>query len=209
MNDYNNIPDYSAPNLIEQGPPFDPTYLNVEYFFKRILDALSGTNSGIADASGGTYFLPEIKLLSALLSIVFISIIVYSIIRIREIRQEENSELHFVRSVLHDGERKNEQWEVVEKHINSESPSDWRLAILEADNMLEDMIQTMGYEGESLGEKLKAVEPSDFTTIQSAWEAHKVRNQIAHEGSRFVLTKREARRVIGLYEDVFKEFGYL
>ena len=57
-----------------------------------------------------------------------------------------------------------------------------------------------------MGEKLKAVEKSDFTTIESAWEAHKARNMIAHEGSDFLINQREIHRIISLYEAVFKEF---
>ena len=75
--------------------------------------------------------------------------------------------------------------------------------------MLTDIVSRMGYSGEGLGEQLKQVEKSDFTTLDKAWEAHKVRNTIAHEGGDFILTQREARRIIGLYEDVFREFHYL
>jgi hypothetical protein len=84
--------------------------------------------------------------------------------------------------------------------------SDWKFAIIEADIMLDEMLTTMGYKGDTVGEKLKQVERSDFSTVEKAWEAHKVRNQIAHEGSAFSITKPEAVRVIELYKDVFEEF---
>jgi len=103
----------------------------------------------------------------------------------------------------------NEKWQKVLVHINSTNPSDWKLAILECDIMLADILEKMGYMQDSIGEKLKAVEPSDFTNIESAWEAHKIRNAIAHEGSDFMMNEREAKRVIGLYEVVFREFEYI
>lgn len=102
-----------------------------------------------------------------------------------------------------------QRWERVLSHLNSARESDWRLAILEADVLLVDMVTHMGYHGDSLGEKLKGVEKSDFTTLDMAWEAHAVRNKIAHEGIAFALTDREAERVIKLYEQVFKEFHYI
>lgn len=101
------------------------------------------------------------------------------------------------------------KWERVAAHVESENQADWRLAILEADVMLEEMIEGMGYRGESLGEIMKGIEKSDFTTIDKAWEAHKVRNQIAHEGGDFELNQREARRVIALFKEVFEEFKYI
>lgn len=101
------------------------------------------------------------------------------------------------------------RWEKIVKRLETEKESEWRLAILEADILLDEMVTNMGYQGDSLGEKLKGIEKSDFTTLNAAWEAHAVRNKIAHEGASFVLTEREAKRVIGLYEEVFKEFQYI
>ncbi len=82
------------------------------------------------------------------------------------------------------------------------------MAIIEADLLLEDVITQMGYQGQSLGEKLKSIEQADFPMLQLAWEAHKVRNKIAHEGEKFILTQREARRVIDLFEVVLKDTRY-
>jgi hypothetical protein len=63
-----------------------------------------------------------------------------------------------------------------------------------------------GYIGDGVGEKLKSIEPSEFGTLADAWEAHKVRNQIAHEGSAFNLSESLAHRTIARYESVFREF---
>jgi hypothetical protein len=71
------------------------------------------------------------------------------------------------------------------------------------------MTKKMGYHGDTLGERLNSVEKSDFLTLNLAWEAHKVRNMIAHEGSNYLLTKREAKRVIDLYRQVFEEFEFI
>ena len=103
-------------------------------------------------------------------------------------------------------EKINEKWEKVLEHINSNNPSDWRLAIIEADIMLDELLRSAGYHGETVGDLLKAVEASDMLTLEQAWEAHKVRNRIAHSGSDFDLNEREAKRVIALFESVFKEF---
>ncbi len=100
----------------------------------------------------------------------------------------------------------NPKWKLVEDHINSTDESKWKLAIIESDIILQDLLDGLNLPGESIGEKLKAVETRDFKTIEQAWEAHKIRNAIAHEGSDFMLNQREAKRVIGLYEKVFDEF---
>lgn len=110
----------------------------------------------------------------------------------------------------HDTEKRvNPKWEKVLEHLNSPNASDWRLAILEADIMLAEILDKMGYHGTTIGDKLKSIEPSDFDTLDEAWEAHKIRNAIAHEGSDFTLNKPEAERVIRLFKKVFEEFKFI
>jgi len=103
----------------------------------------------------------------------------------------------------------NAKWERVLKHMESHNESDWKLAILESDIMLDELLDKSGYHGVTMSDKLKQVDKSDFNTIDLAWEAHKIRNMVAHEGSEFAINSREAQRVIKLYEQVFKEFKYI
>ena len=103
----------------------------------------------------------------------------------------------------------NPKWLKVLGHIHSDSASDWKLAILEADIMLDEMLDKAGYPGQTISEKLKLVDKNSFSTLDMAWEAHKVRNSIAHEGSDFALSKDEASRVVTMFERVFKEFKYI
>ena len=99
-----------------------------------------------------------------------------------------------------------EKWERIVKNSESENASEWRLAIIEADILLDDLLSTLHLPGDTMGDKLKAVEKSDFTTIEYAWEAHKARNMVAHQGEEYLLNQRECRRIISLYEAVFREF---
>ena len=92
------------------------------------------------------------------------------------------------------------------KHL-SDSPSDWRLAIIEADIYLDRLLDAKGYGGDTIGDKLKNQTPDRLGSVQIAWEAHKVRNRIAHEGAAFALTMPEARRVLSYFEIVFRDLG--
>ena len=95
-----------------------------------------------------------------------------------------------------------DRWHVVEGYMRDEMEVMWRLGIIEADNLLYDVLKEKGYDGNSLGDMMKEAK---FNSISQAWDAHKVRNRIAHEGSAYHLTDREARRVFGLYEEVLRE----
>ena len=99
-----------------------------------------------------------------------------------------------------------EKWQEIVAKSEAAEESNWRLAIIEADIILDSLLEKLNLPGQGIGEKLKAVEPSDFLTLDQAWEAHKARNAIAHQGGDFLLNQREVRRIISLYEEVFKEF---
>ena len=73
--------------------------------------------------------------------------------------------------------------------------------------MLDDSLARRGYTGAGVGEKLMQVERTDLATLNDAWEAHKVRNQIAHEGSAFDISETLASRTIARYQAVFRELG--
>ncbi len=94
------------------------------------------------------------------------------------------------------------RWAIIEGYMSADVEALWRIGILEADMMLRDTLLEKGYRGDDVGELLQNAK---FATINLAWDAHKIRNRIAHDGSEYLLTDREARRVYGMYEAVFKE----
>jgi hypothetical protein len=153
-------------------------------------------------------FVFSIVIVGGLITVVLLVGLVYVTLRTNQIRAREARRIRdaIPKSIA---PLKNERWERVTENVHSENPNDWRLAIIEADVMLDELITGMGYYGGTLGEKLKTIAHGDMRSLESAWEAHKVRNQIAHAGSDFILTQREARRVIDLYEQVFTEFKYI
>lgn len=108
--------------------------------------------------------------------------------------------------VAREPDRQNGRWQRILELSSSGNPSDWKFAIIEADIILDELLNKLQLPGETMGEKLKAVEKSDFLTIEAAWEAHKFRNNIAHEGNNFLVNQHEISRIISLYEAVFREF---
>lgn len=199
---------------ISEVTPPDPKYYTLEFwtnffsvFFKN------------------TYFIlfewELLKVLLAIISIFFITLICYCAVRMLEIRKKESEHLQFeiAEYAHHQKEKeenklgnigfKNAKWENVLFHLFEPNVADWRLAIIEADLMLETLLDQLAYKGDSIGEKLKTVDREKFKTLSSAWEAHIVRNKIAHEGLDFNLSQHEAKRVIALYEEVFREFAYI
>jgi hypothetical protein len=149
------------------------------------------------------------KYLLWLLALVIFIFLLRTVRRLTAIRVNNRQKLYPNLAGLPPAASTNPKWDRILTHVASSNENDWRLAIIEADIMLAELLDAMHLPGDSIGDKLKAVEPSDFTTLDQAWEAHKVRNQIAHGGSDFHLSQREAKRVIDMYEAVFKEFEFI
>jgi hypothetical protein len=154
--------------------------------------------------------------LSIPVSVFLVIAIIYSVEQLKRVRkkEEEKYDLNIEPANIETGAASPDlalakRWQSVMDHLNSPTPNDWRQAIIEADIILDELLTKMGYRGESVGEKLKRVSRGDFKTLDDAWEAHKVRNEIAHGGSAFSLNETEAKRVIGFYRNVFEEFFYL
>ncbi len=181
------------------------TYLNVEYLFYKIYEFFLWLWHVFLNGS----LYGTVAVFLGILTVLVAIVAAYAYIRTKELEDAQQKELKNFTPTAPVATGRNERWERIETLITTENENDWRQAIIEADIILDEMVARMNYKGADLAERLKNVEPSDFTSLQDAWEAHKVRNRIAHDGSAFSLSKHEAKRVIDLYENVFKEFKYI
>ena len=73
-----------------------------------------------------------------------------------------------------------QHWQDVEMHLVQ--PATRAIAVSEADKLLDAGLQAKGIAGTTMGERLKAAE-SYFSAdlYQALWQAHKLRNTLAHE----------------------------
>lgn len=178
--------------------------------FRFLYETLGGTDWDSLLATIGMWW-NVYSVFAILLSLFFFIVFVYAKIRynqLSEIEQEALRDAETRWAARHASRgSKNTRWEEIQGRVAENNPEAWRLAIIEADILLDEVLTNAGYVGQSIGEKLKTANPISFTTVQDAWEAHKVRNEIAHVGSDFVLTKKAAQDTILRYERVFHEFG--
>ncbi len=81
---------------------------------------------------------------------------------------------------------------------------DPRHSVLEGDKLLDLLLSKKGYRG-PLGEKLKKI-GKQLPNIQDLWDAHKVRNRIAHELD-VKIEPREAKRCVAAYKKAYALCG--
>lgn len=187
-------------------PLFTPSYLNIEYVFGKIVEYAQP----VINFFTNPHTWSTLGVISALASIVCIAIIVWSLVRLVEIqiydREEIKHEIHNALLKQKEKERNaNPRWHYILTLIESPNDSDWRVAIIEADSMMEETLKEKGLSGGTVSELLEGAKESGYRSIQDAWDAHLVRNQIAHEGSDFSLSQVEGRRVIKMFQNFFEE----
>jgi len=186
------------------------TQANIEYWFRLLYECFHGSCYGSPGITGLSAWLANLWLwiivVGYVLSVLALLVIIYSTVRIFELRKHEEEYYETLLLAPDTKTGSHPRWEHIQKLVEGESPSEWREAIIEADIMLEDLLTERGYDGAGVGEKLKAADPAHFKTLQDAWEAHKVRNQIAHQGSSFGLSEAITQRTVAHYEAVFREF---
>ncbi len=180
--------------------------INIDYLFGKIYDFglwVYHTLFGISIGRG-------LAIIAGILVVAFLFVIFYSSIRMKEIDHEEKKKKEEkMMAAIPVAAPKHDKWILIKAHMMTQNQAEWRLAIIEADILLDELTFKLGLPGDTMADRLKSVAPADFNTIQAAWEAHKVRNRISHDGSDFELTHAEANRVIRMYEDVFNEFNFI
>jgi hypothetical protein len=188
-------------------------YLNLEYFLLRTYQFFTGGHIDSASAYEGIRsFWVQLSILGLALSFILLVMTVWVRIRLivveHEALEKHEAEAHRKRTEREE-KKGNQRWERIVALMGYSDEAQWRIAIIEADSMLEELLTERGYPGETLGDKLKNANPLQFTTLDLAWQAHKVRNALAHLGEAYPLSEREARATIDLYARVFGEFGII
>ena len=206
-------------NTIFENSILGSKWFNPDYLFNQ---GVTFFNNLDFDIENGAQILSVLHTFLFLFGLFFLTIISYCIIRMLEIRRKEHKHLkHEIAEYAHhqaehekkfqekEGVSKNERWIKTLDYLFSQHSSDWKLAIIEADAMLDSLMDQLGFKGETLGDKLKSADQDKFHNLTSAWEVHTIRNNIAHGGASFELSQREAKRVIAIYEQIFRGFGYI
>lgn len=155
--------------------------------------------------------LAVLEIVGYALILIFIGGTIYCAISLGDIKRRASEAFtnHFIKRQSRSATNPNmDRWKQVISAVSSSDEQLWRSAIIDADVMLEEVVDSMGVPGETFGEKLKNL-GNQVPWIDAAWEVHKLRNILAHEGGRYPLSQREAYRAYKISEGILYETGYL
>ncbi len=188
--------------------PPETQQLNIEWLFLYLYNLFHGADGKSVDFDIFYVFVANlwswIIVIGYAFSVAALMVIIYCTVKIFDLRRREEE---FLGTLISDPRTENNsypRWKHIQSLLDGTSVSQWREAIIEADIMLDEVLRDKGYAGETVSDKLKE---AHFETVQDAWEGHKVRNRIAHDGSAFEISQSLAQRTVAYYESVFRELG--
>lgn len=101
-----------------------------------------------------------------------------------------------------------ERWNAVKEKFEAEVPDVWKLAVIEADKLVDDALKKLGLEGEHMADRLEQLSKEEVKSLPRLWKAHRMRNNMVHTPG-FTITKSEAKEIEGDYEAFLKEIKLL
>ncbi len=99
-------------------------------------------------------------------------------------------------------------WQQIQKRLRLGDEENLKLAISEADKILDELLKISGYQGKNTDERLEQITPAQLANISDVWSAHKIKQRILKEED-FRINKQETELIINIYKKSFQEFGLI
>ncbi|MFA5128516.1 MAG: hypothetical protein WC445_00965 [Patescibacteria group bacterium] len=99
------------------------------------------------------------------------------------------------------------RWQEIEKMLDGPGEMNYKIAVMEADKMLDYVLKSMSMAGKDMGERIRFAS-FKYSRLRKVWWAHVLRNQLVHEAT-FVLDYGMAKRAIKTFRRALEELGAL
>jgi hypothetical protein len=149
-----------------------------------------------------------LEFVSAIISAALIAAIVIIVIKTNWLGLKVERFRHVVLKTNLPKETAKKEWAKIEEHFYKGDENDLKIAVIEADKLLEEALRESGIRGSHLGDRLKNLKPEQLTNLDQVWQAHRLRNDIVHQPT-FKLKRDLAERALGIYHDTLKNFQLL
>lgn len=107
--------------------------------------------------------------------------------------------------IVLDVEKYRSKWLAIEQSLVRDNEATYHMAVMNGDKLLDTAMKERGIKGQTMGDRLKFSKDT-WSNRNGLWEAHKLRNQIAHE-SDVRVTYDQARRALAGFKQALKDVG--
>lgn len=153
-------------------------------------------------------FLPWLIFVSLVLSALLVLGIIYCLVNSGYLKYKAD-EFSDTIGIGHVGKRRQlRAWKKITKRLKTEKMEQWKIAILEADAIFDEILKMGGYRGNDVHERFQQFSPTAISNYDKIIAAHNIRDRIRQEPD-FILNKQDAAMIISFYQQAFKELGML
>jgi hypothetical protein len=99
-------------------------------------------------------------------------------------------------------------WKRIIKKLDSGLESEYKLAVIESDIMLEEVLKRIGHIEETIEEKVNATTSTELGNIEEVKRARKVRNDIVYDPD-YSLSLDKAKETLKVYEEAFRNLNVI
>lgn len=99
------------------------------------------------------------------------------------------------------------RWQEIEKMLDGPGEMNYKIAVMEADKLLDFVLKSMTMSGKDMGERIRFAS-FKYGRLRKVWWAHVLRNQLVHEAT-FSLDHATAKRAIKTFRHALEELGAL
>lgn len=104
-----------------------------------------------------------------------------------------------------DVEKYRSKWLAIEQSVARDNEASCHMAILNADKLVDQALIDKGFKGQTMGERLKSAKAA-LPHRDNIWQAHKLRNRIAHEPD-IKVSYDLTRRALAQFKQTLKDLG--
>lgn len=95
-------------------------------------------------------------------------------------------------------------WNKIIKRVEGGSEDEYKLAVLEAEEILIEVLEKLGYKGETLEEKLKEMPEGTVSNIEDLNSISEVRDKIVYNPE-YKLSLDETKRILDIFNQSLKD----
>jgi hypothetical protein len=145
-----------------------------------------------------------LKLCFFAISLIFLSIIIFVLLKTDWLRHAFlEKTVEFLSYHPYGMKKISKGWSKVLSKLEKGSEAEYKMALIEADEMFDNTLEKMGYSGKTLEDRIKQAS-AVLSNTEQIQEAHKTRNNVAYDPN-YKLGLDEAKRILEVFEQAFRD----
>ena len=95
------------------------------------------------------------------------------------------------------------QWKRIQNRIETGTEYEYKLAIIEADDLFNNVLENRGFKAKTFEERIKQMDTAQLPNLDEIIEVHKIRNSIVYDPD-YKIDRDQAKQFLGTYEKGIK-----